>query len=163
MSKPINFVFALLLCALSVRCSGLTRIGGSKYYVSSDEHTYVEADLACQMEDNMKLAAFETEEEYLQFNETMNNWGISNTEGSGVDKGTILFVESYWLGGLRLKNGLWYWTSSKKRFDYSTWSSNEPNCGSIVVCCLLMGKSTTEARNWQAANCCTEHLYICEV
>ncbi|KAH1015093.1 lithostathine-1-like isoform X2 [Dendroctonus ponderosae] len=150
MSKPINFVFALLLCALSVRCSGLTRIGGSKYYVSSDEHTYVEADLACQMEDNMKLAAFETEEEYLQFNETMNNWGISNTE-------------SYWLGGLRLKNGLWYWTSSKKRFDYSTWSSNEPNCGSIVVCCLLMGKSTTEARNWQAANCCTEHLYICEV
>ncbi|XP_060536579.1 E-selectin-like [Cylas formicarius] len=103
----------------------------------------------------MTLATIRNQDDYIRLNDTLNVLGVSP-------------LESYWLGGIMLQNGVWVWISTGERIGYFNWASTRPVYSSAQTeYCLKLGaylQATRkyESRQYDNDNCACKLLFICE-
>ncbi|KAL1497850.1 hypothetical protein ABEB36_008737 [Hypothenemus hampei] len=136
--------------------TGLT--GSSmKYFVSMDKQTFIQALINCKSA-GMNLASIRSQEEQKNLEIFLKRNGYNDKDG-------------YWLSGMNLGNGTYFWASSGDPLTYKKWLPNQPentrpeistsrreNCIQLV----FNNKSSQEF-GWNNLFCKRKLLYICQV
>ncbi|ERL89762.1 C-type lectin 37Da [Dendroctonus ponderosae] len=142
-------IFSAICCISGASASNST----IKYYVSTDLQNWFQALINCKSA-GMELAAIPTRKHQNDLSDYLNTFG---------------YKEGYWLSGMNLGNGNYYWASTGSPVIYTNWLPNQPDNarlnenhmrGENCIQWGIYNNSKTSA--WNDLYCGLTLKYICQ-